>query len=142
MSASAHSEPSAQAAAATIEALRARHQVRPVRSEEEGSAVDALPNGVYGFAYSPGHAAAPLFARNSYHSFEVHKAADGTAYLLGFVTLEEAAELDSGKEGAAVRLYPNARESSQSLVSVPFSRIQSSKRMPREDGNPFPFTTV
>jgi len=137
MSTSAHSEQ-----AAAIEALRASHQVRHLRPEEEGSAVGALPVGVYGFAYAPGHDAVPLFAKKSYHSFEVHKSVDGTAYLLGFVTPQEAADLEAGKEGAAIRLYPDPWESSQSLVTVPLSRILSPKRMPREDGNPFPFTVA
>jgi len=140
MSVSPQSEPQAEAASAGILELRRQHQVRVLRPEEDGSSVEALPAGVYGFAYAPGHDPLPLFGKESYHSFEVHKAADGTAYLLGFVTTAETADLDAAKEGATVRLFPAPWGSSQTLVSVPYSKINPPKRMPREDGNPLPFT--
>ena len=123
-----------------LQSLRAAHQVRPLKPDEEGSAVAALPSGVYGFTYAPGQPEVPLFSRQGYHSFEVHKASDGTEYLLGFVTQLEASDLDASKEGAAILLFPSPWENSQSLVRVPVAGIVPSKRMPREGGNPFPFT--
>jgi len=102
--------------------------------------VAALPAGVYGFTYAPGQPEVPLFSKNNYHSFEVHKSSDGTEYLLGFVKPAEASDIAASKEGAAIRLFPAPWESSQSFVCVPFSSIVPSKKMPREDGNPFPFT--
>ena len=44
------------------EQLRAAHGVRLVTETEEGTGVDRLPGGVYGFTYSPGLPNAPLFA--------------------------------------------------------------------------------
>lgn len=123
-----------------LQALRAAHQVRPLTPEEEGSAVAVLPNGVYGFTYAPGQPEVPLFSRQGYHSFEVHKASDGTEYLLGFVTQLEASDLDASKEGVVILLFPSPWENSQSLVRVPVSGIVPAKRMPREGGNPFPLT--
>ncbi|HTS48573.1 MAG TPA: hypothetical protein VMH05_11550 [Bryobacteraceae bacterium] len=123
-----------------LEALRARHNVRPLLPAEEGSSAAHLPNGVYGFTYAPGQPEVPLFSKQGYHSFEVHKASDGTEYLVGFVTQLEASDLEASKVGAAIRLFPSPWENSQSLVRVPVAGIVSSKRMPREDGNPFPFT--
>src|SRR6185436_6777088 len=43
------------------ELLREAHQVRVVSEAEEGTGVNALPGGVYGFTYSPGLPSAPLF---------------------------------------------------------------------------------
>lgn len=123
-----------------LEALRAAHNVRLLKPDEEGSSSAALPNGVYGFTYAPGQPEVPLFSKQGYHSFEVHKAADGTEYVLGFVTQLEASDLAASKEGTAIRLFPSPWENSQSLVSVPVAGIVASKRLPREDGNPFPFT--
>jgi hypothetical protein len=121
--------------------MRAQHQVRPLQSEEEGSAIGHLPGGVYGYAYALGHEQTPVFAQKTYHSFEMHKAPDGTEYVLGFVTLEEARDLDEGKEGVGITLFPDPWEASEQLVSVPVSRIVAPKRVPpREPGNPFPFT--
>ncbi|HYL77240.1 MAG TPA: hypothetical protein VEU96_23705 [Bryobacteraceae bacterium] len=124
----------------TPEALRVRHQVRPLQPDEEGFSVTRLPVGVYGFAYAPGQDEVPVFAGHSYHSFEIHKLADGVVFLLGFVTADEARELEAGQSGAAVTLYPAPWEDSQVLVSVPASRIVAPKKLlRREDGNPFHF---
>jgi len=133
-------EPPAGPPSQALQELRARHQVRPLKPEEEGSAIASLPNGVYGFTYAPGQPEVPLFSKHNYHSFEVHKAADGTEYLIGFVTPPEASEIAAAKEGAAMRLFPAPWETAKSLVSVPASRMAASKRMPRDDGNPLPFT--
>jgi len=143
MSASPKSSSAGESTPLTIETLRSRHQVRPLRPEEEGRAARDLPSGVYGCTYSPGLDEVPVFSQKKYHSFEVHKAADGIEYLIGFVTSAEAENIAALREGAAIRLFPDAWENSQSLVSVPASRIQGGTRVPpREDGNPFAFTIL
>ena len=81
---------------ATLDLLRDRHQVRSLRTDEEGFSIARLPNGVRGFTYAPGQPEVPVFAHKTYHSFEVHKAADGTEYMIGFVTPSEAEQLDAG----------------------------------------------
>ncbi|HEV2689415.1 MAG TPA: hypothetical protein VGV35_12705, partial [Bryobacteraceae bacterium] len=73
--------PSSTQSPLTHETLRARHQVRPLRPEEEGFAVERLAPGVYGFTYAPGQDEVPIFAHASYHSFEIHKLADQTVYI-------------------------------------------------------------
>ena len=125
---------------AELETLRSSHKVRVLEAEEEGSPASSLPAGVYGFTYAPGQPEVPLFSKHNYHCFEVHKIADGTEYLIGFVTPSEASDIAAAKEGAAIRLFPAPWEDSQSLVSIPASGILAPKRMPREDGNPFPCT--
>jgi len=125
---------------ATLELLRDRHQVRSLRTDEEGFSIARLPNGVRGFTYAPGQPEVPVFAHKTYHSFEVHKAADGTEYMIGFVTASEAEQIEAGKEGSGVRLFPDPSDDSPVLVSVPVARIVPPRRMPREDGNPFPFS--
>ena len=61
-----------QTATSAQEALRGANKVRLVTEAEEGTGVNALPAGVYGFTYSPGPASAPLFAVRRYRSFEIH----------------------------------------------------------------------
>ncbi|HEV2690824.1 MAG TPA: hypothetical protein VGV35_19845, partial [Bryobacteraceae bacterium] len=71
----------------------------------------------------------------------IHKLADETVYILGFVTPDEEKAVQAHQEGAAVALYPAPWENSQALVSVPVSRIVSQRKLlRREDGNPFHFT--
>lgn len=133
----ADSQPNALA----IEALREQHRVAPLTPEQEGFAAHQLPAGVYGFAYAPGQSEVPLFAKKSYHSFELHKAADGNDYLIGYVTPQEAADLDARKEGVNIALYPDPWEESQRLVNVPVSIMTPAKRaITREAGNPLRFT--
>ena len=127
----------------SIELFRSRHQVRPLDPGEEGVPVERLPAGVYGFTYAPGFDAVPLFAKKSYHAFEVHRASDGVVHLLGFVTDREMAQLESGQEGLVIRLFPDPWGDSACLVSVPASQVHAPKRgLPREDGNPLPLTTL
>ena len=72
------------------EALRQTHQVRLVNANEEGSGVNALPGGVFGFTYSPGLPSSPLFAVRRYRSYETHKLPSGEIYIIGFATAESA----------------------------------------------------
>ena len=140
MSTSPESSQMAQPAPLTVETLRLRNQVRPLTRQEEGSAIGALAAGVYGYTCAPGFDEVPVFSKRTYHSFEVHKASDGAEYLIGFVTSQEAKDLELRKQGAAIRLFPDPWENSQCLVSVPVLQILAPKRLPpREDGNPFLF---
>ena len=122
----------------TVETLRLQHQVRPLTRPEEGTAIRALSAGVYGYTCAPGFDEVPVFSKRTYHSFEVHKASDGAEYLIGFVTPQEANDLELRKQGAPIRLFPEPWDDSQCLAGVPVLQIQAPKRLPpREDGNPF-----
>jgi hypothetical protein len=118
-----------------LEQLRAAHHLRPLIPEEEGTAADRLPNGIYAYAYAPAEAAIPLFAKKSWHSFEMHKRPDGSLHLVGFVTAKEAEQLRRSSPGEAV-VFPDPWEDANQLVSVPMSRVIPSKKGPsREGGN-------
>ena len=95
------------------EALRQQHQVRLVEGNEEGSGVNILPNGVFGFTYSPALPNAPLFATRRYRAYETHKTSAGEVFVVGFATPEEAdpAACGGGVHGAgdgAVLTHPAA----------------------------------
>jgi len=141
MSTSPKSSQTAETAPLTVETLRLQHQVRSLTRQEEGTAIGALSAGVYGYTCAPGFDEVPVFSKRTYHSFEVHKASDGAEYLIGFVTSQEAKDLEAAKQGTAIRLFPEPWNNSQCLVSVPILQILAPKRLPpREDGNPFLFT--
>jgi hypothetical protein len=114
--------------------LRSEHKLRAVRSDEEGLGLEKLPGGVYGFTYAPA-TETPLFARRSYHSFEVHKAVDGSAYLLAYTSGADAEHLKASEE-IDVTVYPDPFENADTMVRVPFGRILSNHHKPvRYDGN-------
>jgi hypothetical protein len=106
------------------EALRREHAVRPVSSEEEGTAADALPRGVYGFTGSPA-LASPLFSARRYRNFEVHHLASGAVALVGFVTPEEASQLMRGDldRPVTVTVHPDIDGPATTIVSLPYDRI-------------------
>jgi hypothetical protein len=111
-------------ATAAQEALRAEHRVRLVDAAEEGSGVNALPAGIYGFTYSPGLPNAPLFATRRYRSYETHKLASGEIFLVGFVTADTARQFDSAITDLNIQVQPEPDQDAMTLVKVPYSRIR------------------
>ena len=118
--------------------LRASHKVRPVETSEEGTAAHRLPAGVYGFTGSPQESSVPLFSRRSWHSFEMHKLADGSLHMVGYFSPKDAHLIRSG-EHVAVTLFPDPWEDAGELISVAMARVVPSKQGPsRECGNGLP----
>lgn len=110
-------------ATADQEALRGAHRVRLVAPAEEGTGVNALPAGVYGFTYSPALPNAPLFAERRFRSYETHKVAD-EIYVIGFADVETAAALESASEERSIQIQPEPDATANVLVKVPYSRIR------------------
>ena len=106
------------------ETLRQEHGVRLVASNEEGTGVNNLPVGVYGFTYSPALPNAPLFATRRYRSYETQKVASGEVFVVGFATPEDAARLLTSNEDVTIRIQPEPEEVATTLVKIPYSRIR------------------
>lgn len=110
------------------QALRETHSLRVVTGEEEGTGVDGLPDGVYGFTYSPGVPNAPLFAVPRFRNYETQKRFDGETYLLGFVPADVAAQVAAGGGDVRVELYPQPQEGAATLVELPYARIRRNQQ--------------
>jgi hypothetical protein len=110
-------------ATAAQEALRIAHGVRLVTAAEEGTGVDALPAGVYGFTYSPALPNAPLFAARRFRSYETHKLAAGDVYVVGFVPPGVARHVDAGDAEQTMVIQPEPDEQATALVCIPYARI-------------------
>ena len=111
-------------ATAAQETLRHTDQVRIVTADEEGMGVNALPNGVYGFTYSPALPNAPLFAQRRYRSYETHKLANGETFIIGFAPADVAQQLASSPVEITVVIQPDPDDQAQALVKIPYSRIR------------------
>lgn len=109
------------------DALRGTNKVRLVTEAEEGTGVNALPAGVYGFTYSPGLDGAPLFAVRRYRSFEIHKV-PGETLVIAFATADEAAALESSSEELTIRVQPQPEDGRETLVQIPYSRIRQHRQ--------------
>ena len=123
-------------ATADQESLRVANKVRIVVDAEEGTGVNALPGGVYGYTYSPGLPNAPLFSQRRYRSYEIHKLANGDALITGFVTPDDAARISTSNEDVTVLLQPEPTDTASVLVQVPYARFRQHRQYaaPNQDG--------
>lgn len=119
------------------EVLRTERGLRVVSDQEVGTDVFHLPNGVYGFTYSPAFEEMPLFAKKPYHSFEVHRLKSGEIHLLGFVTAEVGQKIKAKAGMVEAALYPDAYGTATEPVSIDLADLKPAKKaITREDGNP------
>jgi hypothetical protein len=118
--------------------LRAKKQLQPVASQDEGVPLGVLPDLIYGFTYSPLNESTPLFAKRLFQTFEVHKLTDGVVHLIGFVKDDEAKAIFEGSAGMDVNLYPEPRNESARLVEIPLERVIKARPVSRSDGNYMP----
>ena len=118
------------------ELLREAHQVRIVSEAEEGTGVNALPGGVYGFTYSPGLTNAPLFAIRRYRTYETHRLPSGDVFVIGFAKPEVARELSTAAQEMTLQIHPAPEGEYQTLVTIPYSRIRQHRQYaaPNQDG--------
>jgi hypothetical protein len=128
-------------ATAAQETLRQTHSVRVVAAAEEGSGVDALPAGVYGFTYSPGLRNAPLFATRRYRSYEIHKIA-GETYLIGFASPDGAQQLESPAGEFTVVVQPEPDDRATTLVKIPYSWIRQHRQYAAPNQHGFTVTVT
>ncbi len=124
------------------EALRSAHQVRLVSDGEEGTGVNALPEGVYGFTYSPGLPNAPLFAIRRYRSYETHKTPSGDVFVVGFTSSEDANRLATTEREITLQVQPEPEEGATTLVTVPYSRIQRHRQYAAPNQHGFTVTVM
>jgi len=119
------------------EQLRIAHAVRLVRGTEEGTGVNALPEGVYGFTYSPGLPNAPLFAVRRYRSYEMHKVPGGEVFVIAYADADTARQIASpSTSSGAARVHPEPAAEAGELVTIPYSRISRHRQYaaPNQDG--------
>jgi hypothetical protein len=123
-------------------ALRQEHQVRLVAPAEEGSGVNALPGGVYGFTYSPALPNAPLFADRRYRSYETHKLAAGEIFVIGFASPEDAGRIAASTEDITIRIQPQPEEGCTTLVKIPYARMRQHRQYAAPNQHGFTVTVT
>lgn len=129
-------------ATADQDTLRKTNNVRIVSSVEEGTGVNALPTGVYGFTYSPGLPNAPLFAERRFRSYETHKLRDGEVYVIAFTDLETAAVLQATATERTIQVQPEPDDTANVLVTIPYSRIRHHRQYAAPNQHGFTVTII
>jgi hypothetical protein len=118
--------------------LRDPRKLTLVTDELEGAPLGSLPDNIYGYSYSPVNESTPLFARRTFQVFEVHKLERGEVHILGYLTPKEAQLIADGKEPLDLKLYPEPRDESTAIVSIPLERVTKARNVSRSDGNYLP----
>jgi hypothetical protein len=116
-------------------ALREEHGVRPLTEDEEGTGIDQLPEGVYGFTCAVGQWDAPLFRKKIFLSYEMHKLRDGSPVLIGYVSPEDAERMRRREGRVTIHLFPDRQEEATHLVSVPLFRVRRHKQHSERTGH-------
>ncbi|MCZ2157565.1 MAG: hypothetical protein LC114_27335 [Bryobacterales bacterium] len=116
--------------------IRAENSVRLIEEKETGLPVSELPNGLYGYTYSPSFDnPVPLFSKSSFQCFELHKLANGETVLLGCVTKDAAAKFASG-EFLTLQLFPEPYADAVSPIALNYKYvIRSNNKVSRHNGN-------
>ncbi len=110
------------------EQIRASHGVRLVADGEEGTGVNALPGGVYGYTYSPGLPNAPLFTARRYRSYETHKLASGEVFVIAYADAITAQQIASTTADVTVLVHPEPTPEAGILVKISYSRIRQHRQ--------------
>jgi hypothetical protein len=118
------------------EQIRASHGVHLVGDREEGTGVDALSGGVYGYTYSPGLPNAPLFAMRRYRTYETHKLANGEVFVIAYTDESTARQIAEAAADVTVRVHPEPNPDAAIIVKIPYSRIRQHRQhaAPNQDG--------
>jgi hypothetical protein len=124
------------------EALRVANRVRIVSTAEEGTGVNALPVGVFGYTYSPGLPSAPLFAVRRFRSYETHKNDKGETFVVGFATPETAATLEATRQETTITILPEPEPGADVLVTIPYTRMQHHRQYAAPNQRGFTLTIV
>lgn len=124
------------------ESLRSAHGVRLVEAAQEGTGINALPGGVYGFTYSPGLPNAPLFAVRRYRSYETHKLPSGDIFVIGFAQAVAARELSTAEGELTVQIHAQPEDGFDTLVTIPYSRIRRHRQYAAPNQHGFTVTVM
>jgi hypothetical protein len=124
------------------EGLRSAHQVRLVSTAEEGTGLNALPGGVYGYTYSPALDGAPLFGTQAFRSYETHKLPSGEVTLIGFASPDDARQLTTAPQDVTIQVQPHPEAGHDTLVEIPYSRIRTHRQYAAPNGHGFTATVA
>lgn len=103
------------------QAMRARHEVRPLTPLEDGFGLSKLPDGAFGFTALPATRDSPVLRSMQLGLFEIHRKPDGSIRIVGFTSAATADSL--GAAHIRARLYREPATGAPVLVSVAMSSI-------------------
>jgi hypothetical protein len=123
--------PAVKAVPKDVLELRQRHHLRPLTEREDGTKIQDLPNGIFGFSMC---SVVSLSAkRGNKFSLEVHKH-DGIVYYVGYASDEHIEKYLTRQKNFHILTSPHSREGASSLFEIPVEFVSKCEERPFRDG--------
>jgi hypothetical protein len=111
--------------------LRQVHQLRPLTEREDGTKIQDLPNGTYGFSMC---SVISLSAkRGNTFSLEIQKH-DGIVYYVGYASDEDIEKYLTRQKNFHILTSPHPRERASSLFEIPVEFVSKCEERPLKEG--------
>ena len=111
--------------------LRHKHQLRPLTEREEGTKIEELPNGIYGF--STCRVVAVHATRGNTFSLEIQKH-DGIIFYVGYASDEEIDQYLTRQKNFHILTSSHPRKGASSLFDIPVEFVSKCEERPVGDG--------
>jgi hypothetical protein len=126
--------PDGNAVPKEVLALRQAHQLRPLTEREDGTNIQDLPNGIYGFSMCP--VVALSAKRGNTFSLEIQKH-EGIVYYVGYASDEDIEKYLTRQKNFHVLTSPHAWERASSLFEISVEFVSKCEVRPVGDGSLF-----
>ena len=111
--------------------LRHKHQLRSLTKQEEGTKIEELPNGIFGF--STCGVDALRATRGDTFSLEIQKH-DGIIFYVGYASDEDIEKYLTRQKSFHVLVSPHPRKGASFLFDIPVEFVSKCEERPGGDG--------
>jgi len=124
--------PGADAVPKEVLVLRKAHQLRALTERENGTKIQDLPNGIYGFAMCSVDSLSAK--RGNTSALEIHKHDDGIVYYVGYASDEDIGKYLALQKNFHIVSYPQPWERASSLFEIPVEFVSKCEARSFKDG--------
>lgn len=117
-----------------LEELRRMHHLRPLTDQENGTKIQSLPMGVFGFSECSESLAAK---RDGTPLLEVQKRRDGITYYVGYASDEDIGKYFARLKNFHILTYNQATGKAPSLLEIPIDFVAKCEVRQSADGPMF-----
>lgn len=111
--------------------LRHKHQLRALTEREEGTKIEELPDGIYGFSMCS--VVALRATRGNTFSLEIQKH-DGILFYVGYASDEEIDQYLARQKNFHILMSPHPRKGASSLFDIPVEFVSKCEERTEGDG--------
>ena len=124
--------PNVEAVPKEVLALRKVHQLRALTERENGTKIQDLPNGIYGFAMCSVDSLSAK--RGNTFALEIHKHDDGIVYYVGYASDEDIEKYLALQKNFHIVTFPRSWERASSLFEIPVEFVSKCEARSFKDG--------